>query len=34
MFPVDQYDYMTDKDSGLRVEFSKMWKEWLGDETA
>ncbi|CAD8174960.1 unnamed protein product [Paramecium octaurelia] len=33
-FPVNQYDYMTDKDSNLRVEFSNMWREWLGDETA
>ncbi|CAD8071043.1 unnamed protein product [Paramecium primaurelia] len=34
MFPVDQYDYMTEKDSNLRVEFSNMWRDWLGDETA
>ncbi|CAD8091741.1 unnamed protein product [Paramecium sonneborni] len=33
-FPVNQYDYMSDKDSNLRVEFSNMWREWLGDETA
>jgi len=33
-FPVNEFDYMTERENSFRVEFANMWRGWLGEETA
>lgn len=33
-YPVNEFDYMSDRENSFRVAFADMWRDWLGDEAA
>lgn len=33
-FPVNEFDYMSERDNDFRVQFAEMWRHWIGDDNA